>query len=104
TDQFLRYQDSMLYAWNRLVNDDTRKIRAMHDLLHRLMTNGQHDQGELIALEQRLNSLSELSITQESINDATLVEEYDFTTSSLVTELLSLARSDESFAEDAKLD
>lgn len=103
TDRFLQLQDSMLYAWNLLVNDDTKKIRAMHALLHQLMTGGHHDQGELIALEQRLNKLSVLSITQESINDATLVEEYDFTTSSLVTELVSLARSHQSFTDDSKL-
>lgn len=103
TDQFLQLQDSMLYAWNRLVNDDTRKIRSMHELLHELMTDGGYDQGMLIALEHRLNTLTTLPITQESINNATLVEEYDFTTASLVTELVSLARSHDSFAEDAKL-
>lgn len=103
TDQFLQFQDSMLYAWNRLVNDDTRKFRSMHELLHQLMANGHHDQGILIALEQRLNTLSVSSITQESIDDATWLEEYDFTTSALVTELISLARSHESFAKDSKL-
>lgn len=103
TDQLLQLQDSMLYAWNRLVNDDTRKIRSMHDLLHELMTDGGYDQGALIDLEQRLNTLTVLPITQESINDATLVEEYDFTTASLVTELASLARSHDSFVGDAKL-
>lgn len=103
TDQFLQFQDSMLYAWNRLVNDDTRKFRAMHELLHQLMANGHYDQGQLIALEQRLNTVSVLPITQESINDATRVEEYDFTTSALVTELISLARSHESFSKDSKL-
>ncbi len=103
TDKFLQLQDSMLYAWNRLVNDDTRKIRSMHELLHELMTGGDYDQGMLIALEHRLNTLTTLPITQESINNATLVEEYDFTTASLVTELVSLARSHDSFAEDAKL-
>lgn len=103
TDQFLQFQDSMLYAWNRLMKDDIRKFRAMHELLHQLMANGHFDQGELIALEQRLNSLSILPITQESINDATRVEEYDFTTTALVTELISLAKSHQSFAEDPKL-
>lgn len=103
TDQFLQFQDSMLYAWNRLVNDDTRKFRAMHELLHQLMANGQHDQGMLIALEQRLNTVSSIPITQESINDATRVEEYDFTTSTLVSELVSLASSSKSLAEDPKL-
>jgi len=103
TDRYLQFQDSMLHTWNLLVNDDTRKFRSMHKLLHEMMTTGNHDQEELIALEQRLNKLSGLSITQESIADATLVEEYDFTTSSLVTELLSLARSHESFAQNQTL-
>src|SRR5690606_39437716 len=95
--------DSMLYAWNRLMKDDIRKFRAMHELLHHLMANGHFDQGELIALEQRLNNLSMLPITQESINDATRVEEYDFTTTALVTARLSLAKSHQSRAEDPQL-
>lgn len=103
TDQFLHLQDTMLYAWNRLINDDTRKIRSMHELLHELISSGRHDQAELIALEKRLNALSALSITPESINDATLVEEYDFKTSSLVIELVSLANSDQSFAKNSKV-
>lgn len=103
TDRFLQLQDSMLFAWNVLVSDDTRKFRTIHDLLHRMMTLGYHDQEALIALEQRLSGVSTFSLTQESIDDPTVVEEYDFATSSLVTELTTLARSHESFANDALL-
>lgn len=103
TDRLLQLQDSMLFAWNTLVNDDTHKFRTIHDLLHKLMTTGYHDQQALISLEQRLNSLSNYALTQETIDDATLVEEYDFATSSLVTELISLVKSHESFDNDPML-
>src|SRR5690606_35302566 len=103
TDRLLQLQDSMLFAWNVLIKDDTRKFRSIHELLHRMMTMGYHDQEALIALEHRLNGVSNLTLTQESIDDPTLVEEYDFVTSSLVTELTSLAQSHESFANDPHL-
>src|SRR5690606_1182865 len=103
TDRLLQLQDSMLFAWNVLIKDDTRKFRSIHELLHRMMTMGYHDQEALIALEHRLNGVSNLTLTQESIDDPTLVEEYDFVTSSLVTELTSLAQSHESFANHPHL-
>nr|PZN54022.1 MAG: hypothetical protein DIU61_08360 [Bacteroidota bacterium] len=103
TDRLLQLQDSMLYAWNVMVKDDTRKFRSIHDLLHRMMTMGYHDQEALIALEHRLSGVSNFALTQESIDDPTLVEEYDFATASLVTELTSLAQSHESFADDPYL-
>jgi hypothetical protein len=103
TDRLLQLQDSVLYAWNVLVSDDNRKFRTIHELLHRMMTLGYHDQETLIALEQRLNAVSSFSLTQESIDDPALVEEYDFATRSLVTELTTLARSHEAFADDPYL-
>lgn len=103
TDRLLQLQDSALFAWNVMVSDDTRKFRTIHDLLHRLMSKGYHDQEALIALEQRLNAVSSFSLTQESIDDPTLIEEYDFATSALVTELTTLAKSHESFDDDPYL-
>lgn len=103
TDRLLQLQDSMLFAWNTLVNDDKHKFRSIHELLHKLMTTGYHDQQTLIALEQRLNGVSSASLNQQSINDATLVEEYDFATASLITELTALAKAHESFADDPTL-
>src|SRR5690606_36754423 len=103
TDRVLQLQDSVLFTWNVMVKDDTRKFRTIHDLLHRLMTAGYHDQEALIALERRLSGVSNFSLTQESIDDATLVEEYDFATAALITELTSLAKSHESFASDPYL-
>lgn len=103
TDRVLELQDSVLYAWNVLVKDDTRKFRTIHELLHRLMTLGYHDQEALIALERRLSGVSNFSITQESLDDPTVVEEYDFATATLITELTSLAKAHESFANDPYL-
>jgi hypothetical protein len=103
TDRYLQLQDSMLYAWNNLISDDSRKFNTMHKLLHALLVTGYLDKEELIAMELRLNKITTLSITQESINNASLVEEYDFATSSLLKELLSLAESHESFASNQGL-
>lgn len=103
TDRYLQLQDSILYAWNSLVSDDNKKFSSMHELLHELLVRGDHDKDELISMELRLSKVTSLPITQESIDNSALLEEYDFATSTLVTELLGLAESQESFSRSKKL-
>jgi hypothetical protein len=103
TDKYLELEDSMLVAWNKLISDDNVKIRTMHNLVHELLVSGQYDKDELITMENRLNQLSEISFTQESIKDPILVEEYDFATNTLVSELVTLAESHEAFAHNKVL-
>ena len=103
TAKYLELEDSMLVAWNKLISNDNTKIRTMHNLVHELLVSSQYDKEELITIESRLNQLSEITFTQESIADPSLIEEYDFATNTLVSELVTLAQAHEAFAHNKVL-
>ena len=98
TERYLELQDSMLYAWNTMLNDDKSKFRAMHSLLHELLVSNQFDQEELISLEHRLDELTSTTLDPEVIDETLYIEEYDFATEHIIKELVSLAASDPSFS------
>lgn len=93
TDTYLALQDSMLWAWNMMINDDNRKIKAMHNLAHQLLVSGEPNKDELMALEQRLERLSHLRYSQKTMANEDVVAEYDFASQSLISELTSLAEA-----------
>ncbi|HEY9048993.1 MAG TPA: LemA family protein [Ohtaekwangia sp.] len=97
TDYYLALQDSMLQSWNIMIYDDNQKIKSMHNLLHELMVSSPERSEEFAAYEQRLDQLVRLRYTQKTMANTDVVEEYDFASNSLVTELLSLAESQPQF-------
>ena len=103
TENYLTLQDSMLQAWNVMVKDENEKIRAMHDLLHTLLASPHDDKDRLVSLEQRLNQLERIRFTQKSMSNPHVVEEYDFSSNSLISELISFAESDPTFSENTPL-
>lgn len=103
TERFLELHDSTLATWNTLISDENEKFHAMHELIHELLLSSQADKEKLIALENRMNLLSEMKLTAGSIDNPSLVEEYDFTTSAILTELITLGESNEQFAENKTL-
>jgi hypothetical protein len=102
TERYLSLQDSMLLSWNLMINDDNQKIEAMHDLLHELMVASTGD-NELHAYEEQLDHLVELRYDQRSLADEDLIEEYDFASNLLVSELISQAESRTEFAYNTTL-
>jgi hypothetical protein len=103
TDTYLAYQDSMLQAWNIMIHDDNQKLKKMHNLLHELMVSNPDQQEEFSRFEERLEQLRQLRYTQKSMANADVVEEYDFASSSLVSELLSITESQPEFAYNSTL-
>ena len=103
TDTYLALQDSMLQTWNVMVNDDNMKIKAMHNLLHELMVSGLGDKEDLVKMEQRLEQLMRLRYTQKTMSNADVVEEYDFASNSLISELISIAESRSEFTYNTTL-
>lgn len=103
TENYLTLQDSMLQAWNVMVKDENEKIRAMHDLLHTLLAAPQEDKDRLVSLEQRLSQLERIRFTQKSMSNPHVVEEYDFSSNSLISELITLAEADPTFAGNTAL-
>jgi hypothetical protein len=103
TETYLSLQDTMLESWNIMLKDENLKIRSMHALLHHLLSTPGFDQSQLISLEQRLEQLDRIRFTQKSMCDPHVVEEYDFASNSLISEILTLAESDPGFANDSQL-
>jgi hypothetical protein len=97
TEVYLNLQDSMLLAWNLMMNDDNQKIRAMSQLLHELKVCGQFDPKQLEALDARLQQLTRIRYTHRTMSNSDLVEEYDFASNSVITELISLAESHKAY-------
>ncbi len=93
TDMYLTLQDSMLDTWNMMIKDDNQKIKAMKGLLHELQIGGQYVPGELNSFEHRVEQLCRIRYTPKTMWNADVVEEYDFASASLVSELIALAES-----------
>lgn len=98
TETYLALQDTMLQAWNSMMHDDNRKLKAMNHLLHELSISSPDKRDELKALEHRLEDLKTLRYDQHTMSDTEVVSEYDFASNSLVTELISLAESQKEIA------
>jgi hypothetical protein len=103
TETYLTLQDSLLHAWNVMAWDEKDKIKAMHGILHMLQEQGDFDDQQLIALEQRLEQLDRIRFTQKSLANSYVIEEYDFASNSLVSEIVSLAEANIELIENEKV-
>lgn len=103
TETYLNLKDSMLGVWNTMINDDNQKIKAMHDLLHELKVSNPSQSEEYDKYQERLNRLAESRYTQKSMENVQIIEEYDFSSNSLVADLISLAESQRQFAYNPTL-
>lgn len=102
-DSYLWLQDSIHDVWNVMINDDNKKIAAMRHLLHELEISNAAEPEMIKSYEQRLDQLITRRYNQKSMADADLIEEYDFASNSMVTELVSLAESRSEFAYNTTL-
>jgi len=100
TETYLMLQDSLLHAWNVIAWDEKEKIKSMHTLLHRMHDQQGFNDQQLITLDQRLDQLDRIRFTQKNLANSYVVEEYDFASNSLVSEILSLAEADLKFIKD----
>ncbi|MBT1702378.1 hypothetical protein [Chryseosolibacter indicus] len=103
TDTYLQFQDSILAVWNEMISDDNLKIDAMHDVLHELQISGSVEQDEIKSYEERLQQLKQSRYTQKTMANEDIIQEYDFASNSLVSELISLAESQRQFAYNSTL-
>jgi hypothetical protein len=103
TDRYLVLQDSMLQAWNLMMNDDNQKIKTMQFLLHELSVGKQISEEKIETLEHRLAQLLRIRYTQRTMANLDVVEEYDFASNSLVSELLASATAAPNFHQNPTL-
>ena len=97
------YQDSLVECWNIMISDDNHKIVAMRNLLQELKSTTGEDHEQLERFEEQLDQLTRLRYTQKSMANSDVIEEYDFATTSLVQELISLAESKTDFGHNVTL-
>ena len=103
TDTYLSLQDTLLHSWNVLVKDEQEKLDALDRALHHLLQMANPEQSELVALENRLRQLKQIHITQKSLSNPYVIEEYDFAASSLIAEILTLSQSNPSLIQNKNL-
>lgn len=98
TEVYLILQDSLHGAWSTMLGDDNEKIRAMKNLVHEMKIGTPYTPEKLTALELRIDQLTKIRYTPKTMSNTDVVEEYDFASNSLVTELISMAESLSSFS------
>jgi hypothetical protein len=103
TEHYLALQDTLVTIWNTMIQDDNYKIKTMNALLHELKVCGQFEQEQLNSLQHRLDRLFRIRYTPKTMNNTDIVEEYDFASGSLITELLTLAESHKGFSYNKAL-
>lgn len=104
TENFLAYQDSLLYAWNMMMSDDNQKLEALHNLLLELRTvDKATNQYTIARLEDRLAQLHRIRYTQKSMANPDVIDEYDFASTTLVREILSTVETSTSYPRDLRL-
>jgi hypothetical protein len=103
TETYLNLQDSLLITWNMMVKDENEKLSAMHELLHSMSISNSFDKSQLMTLEQRLEQVELIRFTQKTMSNQHVVEEYDFASNSLITEILSLVETNSTFAQKKEL-
>jgi hypothetical protein len=103
TEKYLALQDSMLITWNTMIQDDNYKIKVMNSLLHELKVCGQFDQEVLNSLQHRLDQLTRIRYTPKTMWNVDIIEEYDFASGSLITELITLAETHKGYTYNKAL-
>lgn len=98
TEVYLMLQDSLHDTWNLMLSDDNEKIKAMKALVHEMKIGTQFTPDKLAVLDERIDQLLKIRYTLKTMSNADVVEEYDFASNSLITELISMAESLSSFS------
>jgi hypothetical protein len=81
-----------------MINDDNHKVKAMKGLLHELSIAGKYDPAQIRSLEQRLEQLIRIRYTPRTMANTDVIEEYDFASNSIISELISMTESHPAFA------
>jgi hypothetical protein len=103
TETYLVLQDSLLQSWNVMIKDEDEKNKAMHQLIHLLLASPEFEKDGLVSLEQRLEQLERIRFSQKTISNPDVVEEYDFASNSLISELLSQIEASSNLHENSQL-
>lgn len=98
--QFITLQDSVHLFWKSLNQSDSEKVVLMKRLASQLSGSDETSQDALASINTRIDNLANLRFTQQNLNDANRVEEYDFAMSSLINELAAQADTQNTYPQD----
>jgi len=99
TDTYLNLQDSLLITWNVMARDENEKLHAIQELLQSMGISGFFSKTDVEALEQRLGQVERIRFNQKTMSNPHVVEEYDFASNSLISEIVSMAESNPAFIQ-----
>jgi hypothetical protein len=103
TECYLSMHDSLMNTWNVMIQDDNRKLKMMANLLHELQVTGDVGPEEARSLNKRIEQLHQIRFTPKTMWNADVISEYDFASSSLVSELISKAEAIPSFTYNSTM-
>lgn len=103
TDRYLVLQDSLLYVWNLMINDDNQKLKAMSNVLHELLVGKQANKEEVEVLQKRLEQLTRIRFTQKTMSNPDVIEEYDFASNNMMSEIISLTTASPNYEQNTTL-
>ncbi|MCX8489660.1 MAG: hypothetical protein ORN54_01180 [Cyclobacteriaceae bacterium] len=103
TDTYLLLQDTLLHSWNVVIKDEQEKVDAMEKALQQLVQLPLAEKSQLVSLQSRLEQLKQLQITQKTLANPYVVEEYDFAINSLVAEIIALSESNSVLMQNKNL-
>lgn len=103
TETFLTFQDTLLHSWNLLAKEEHEKLDALEKALHGLIKLSATEPTQIGSLHNRLDQLKQIHITQKTLSNPYVVEEYDFASSSLISEVLSLMETNPKITGDQDL-
>lgn len=103
TDTYLNLQDSLLIVWNVMAKDENEKLRSIHEVLQAMSSSDLFNKNLVASLEQRLEQVKRIRFNQKTIANPHVVEEYDFASNSLISEIVSLAESNLTFIQKKEL-
>lgn len=94
---YLALNDSIVMAWNIMINDDNEKIDNLKRLLEELVYAGGMDTARIADLKLQLGKLKGARYDEYTMTNSDLIDEYDFATNNLVNEVVTFAKSHTSF-------
>jgi hypothetical protein len=103
TDTYLSLQDTLLHSWNVLIKDEEEKMNSVDAALHHLKKLTLPDPSQLASLGTRLEQLKQIHLTQKTLSNQYVIEEYDFATNSLISEILSITESNPALLQNKDL-
>lgn len=103
TDTYLSLQDTLLHSWNVLIKDEQEKMNSVDAAIDHLKKLTLPDPSQLASLGTRLEQLKQIHLTQKTLSNQYVVEEYDFATNSLISEILSITESNPALLQNKDL-